>query len=210
MQDQSTLYMAAQEIITVQTSYAKKGISLAQAALCGSKNYVEWQHYPKNDLVDSDSGYEFYYHSHSSEEMPSGEHGHFHLFKRDQNHLEKFHHLIGIALDGKGLPVRIFTTNQWVTGESMAKAPMVLKYLKEFNFSTKGKASPVAMWISSFVKLFYCEMEKLILKRDQKIDQLSIKMGKRSKAFESKRHSVITQRKIDLLKCLSKYALAMH
>ena len=210
MPDQLTLYMAAQEMVSVQTRYAKKGISLAQAALCGSQNYIEWQHYPRNDLVDSESGYEFYYHSHSSEEMLNGEHGHFHLFKRDQTHLEKFHHLIGIALDSKGLPVRIFTTNQWVTGESMAKAPTVLKLLKEFKFSAKGRASPIARWISSFVKLFYFEMENLILKRDQKIDQLSIKMGKRSKAIESKKHSVITQCKINLMDRLSKHLLAAH
>ena len=53
-------------------------------------------------------------------------------------------------------------------------------------------------------------MENLILKRDQKIDQLSIKMGKHSKAIESKKHAVITQCKINLIDRLSKHLLVAH
>ena len=112
MHIKENLSSAAQDLAGVQAAYANRGISLSELALCGAKEFVEWQHYPNNDLVDAISGYEFYYHSHSSDEMPKGEHGHFHLFKRHATNPEKFHHLIGIALDPKGVPVRIFTTNQ--------------------------------------------------------------------------------------------------
>ena len=207
---QSTLCMAAQEIVSVQTRYAKQGKSLCEAALYGSKQFVEWQHYPRNDLVDSDSGYEFYYHSHESEGMPNGEHGHFHLFKRSTNTPEKFHHLIGIALNQQGLPVRIFTTNQWVTGESIVDAKAVIKALRGFDVVTKGRAGPIARWVSAFTKLFYLEMEKLIHQRDERINQLKVKVGNLPSVLQSKKHHVITECKIDLLNRLSEHLLVVN
>ncbi|MEE8172364.1 MAG: hypothetical protein V3T62_05480, partial [Alphaproteobacteria bacterium] len=31
-------------------------------------------------------------------------------------------HIIGISMDAKGMPIRLFTTNRWVTGEAWYKA----------------------------------------------------------------------------------------
>ena len=70
---QSTLCLAAQEIASIQTRYAKKGLTLSEVALCGAKEFIEWNHYPANDLVDEVSGYEFYYHAHSADEMVDGD-----------------------------------------------------------------------------------------------------------------------------------------
>ena len=210
MHMQANLSSAARDLASVQIAYANRGITLSELALCGAKEFLEWQHYPNNDLVDADSGYEFYYHAHSSDETPKGEHGHFHLFKRSTKNPKKFHHLIGVALDLKGLPVRIFTTNQWVTGESLLDASTVLRLLKNFNVSTRGRMSPLAKWINAFTKLFYVEMEKLIVERDQVIAKLVEKMESRSVALESKNHHVLTQCKIDLMQGLSKHLSASH
>ena len=87
---QSNLWLAAQELASIQMKYAESGRTLSEATLCGAKVFVEWQHYPANDLVDEVSGYEFYYHAHSADEMVDDEHGHFHLFKRCGH---DFHHL---------------------------------------------------------------------------------------------------------------------
>ena len=205
MHMQPNLSSAAQDLASVQVAYANKGITLSKLALCGAKEFVEWQHYPNNDLVDATSGYELYYHSHSSSETPKGEHGHFHLFKRNAKNPEQFHHLIGIALNQKGLPVRIFTTNQWVTGESMLGASTVLRFLKNFHISAKGRMSPLAKWINAFTKLFYLEMENLIVERDRVIEKYVEKMGSRLVALESKKYHVLTQCKIELMQGLSKH-----
>lgn len=201
---QSTLCLAAQEIAGIQTRYAKKGMTLSEVALCGSKEFIEWNHYPANDLVDEVSGYEFYYHAHSADEMHDGEHGHFHLFKRYGN---DFHHLIGIALNQQGLPVRLFTTNQWVTGEKFVSAKSVVAELRDFDMATKGRMGPIARWISAFTKLYFNEMETLILDRDDKISQLEIEMGDLNRALDSKSHHVLTESKIDLLDRLSQHLL---
>ncbi|OYY09367.1 MAG: hypothetical protein B7Y05_04705 [Polynucleobacter sp. 24-46-87] len=201
---QSTLCLAAQEIASIQTRYAKKGLTLSEAALCGAREFIEWNHYPKNDLLDPISGYEFYYHAHAADEMLDGEHGHFHLFKR--NGVE-FHHLIGIALNQQGLPVRLFTTNQWVTGEKLISADLVLVELHNFDMATKGRLSPVSRWVSVLTKLFFMDMEALIVGRDRKIGQLEIEFGDRNLVLDSRNHHVLTESKIDLLDRLSQYLL---
>lgn len=204
---QSTLCLAAQEIASIQTHYAKKGLTLSEVALCGSREFVEWQHYPNNDLVDVDSGYEFYYHSHSVDEMPEGEHGHFHLFKRTGT---EFHHLIGIALSQTGLPVRLFTTNQWVTGETLVKAETVLVELQAFDMAIKGRMSPMARWISALTKLFYIDMEALVLQRDRMIHHLESDLGSLELALNQRSHHVLTEGRIDLMEHLSEHLLLVN
>jgi hypothetical protein len=201
---QSTVCMAAQEIAQIQTRYAKKGLTLSQAALAGANNFIEWEHYPKNDLVDAVSAYEFYYHAHAQTEMPNGEHGHFHLFKRNG---ENFHHLIGIALNQQGLPVRLFTTNQWVTGEKLLPAELVIEHLRDFDMAIKGRMAPLARWISAMTRLYFADMEMLIVNRDKKIKQLEIDFGSTKMALDSKSHHVLSELKINLLDRLSQYLL---
>ena len=202
MLTQSNLWLAAQKLANIQMQYAKSGRTLNEAALCGAKDFVEWQHYPSNDLTDSNSGYEFYYHAHSADEMPNGEHGHFHVIKRDA---ETFHHLIGIALDQKGLPTRLFTTNQWVTGEEMIDSATIIKFVKEFEMVVKGRMAPVSNWVGALIHLFSAEIEKLIVERDQKIALLVTECGNRELVLNSRKHHVLTECRIDLLKSISQH-----
>lgn len=202
MLTQSNVWLAAQELASIQMRYAEMGRTLNQAALCGAKDFIEWRHYPNNDMVDERSGYEFYYHAHSADEMPNGEHGHFHVIKR---YAKSFHHLIGIALDQKGLPTRLFTTNQWVTGEELADSKLVIKSIKGFDMDIKGRMAPVGKWIGALFQLFIGEIEALVLERDQKIAQLVTEMGKRELILNSKRHHVLSECKIELMSRLSGY-----
>ena len=204
---QSDLWLAAQELANIQMRYAESGRTLNEAALCGAKDFIEWQHYPINDLVDEVSGYEFYYHAHSIDEMPHGEHGHFHVTKRDT---KGFHHLIGIALNPKGLPIRLFTTNQWVTGEEMADSTMAIKSIRKFEMVKKGRMALVSRWLSALITLFSVEIEGLILERDQKIAQLVAEMGNRELVMNSRKHDVLTECKIDLMGRLSDHLLVVN
>ena len=98
---------AAADVLAVQWHYARRGRSLAGAALAGSRRFVEWAHYPRADHVDAASGARFYYHAHPAGERAAGEHGHFHLFVPAPGALA---HLVGLSLDAAGLPTRLFTT----------------------------------------------------------------------------------------------------
>lgn len=207
MLTQSNLWLAAQELASIQMRYADTGRTLSEAALGGARDFVEWRHYPNNDLVDKKSGYEFYYHAHPKDHMPKGEHGHFHVIKRDG---ERFHHLIGIALDQKGLPTRLFTTNQWVTGENMLDANRVMKSVKGFEMSTKGRMAPVCKWIGYLIQLFSFEIEELMLERDQKIALLASEYGDRDLVLNLREHHVLTECKINLMGRLSDNLLVVN
>ena len=207
MLTQSNLWLAAQELANIQMRYADTGRTLNEAALGGARDFMEWQHYPNNDLADEQSGYEFYYHAHSADEMPREEHGHFHVIKRESN---TFHHLIAIALNQRGLPVRLFTTNQWVTGEEMAESKLAIKSLEEFRMVVKGRMAPVAKWVGALIQLFAVEIDELILGRDQKIAQLAANRGDRELVLNSRKHHVLTECKIDLMERLSEHLLVVN
>jgi len=202
MLTQSNLYKSAQTLVDIQLSYAQSGRSMSDAALCGAKDFIEWQHYPSKDLVDEASGYEFYYHSHAVDQMPDGEHGHFHVIKRRPG---QFHHLIGVALDQQGLPVRLFTTNQWVTGEQLVNSELVIQFLQSFEMNIKGRMAPVTKWLSALIGLFMPEIEMLVQKRDEKIAKLGVELGDLEAALHSKEQHVLTECRIDLMARLSTY-----
>ena len=152
---------AARQLMAVQASYASSGTPLCQAALCGARDFVEWAHYPANDCTDAHSGFEFYYHAHTRDEMSADEHGHFHVFRRDANKAGKFFHVIGISLDAKGLPIKLFTTNTWVTGESMVTADRVANAAQQFGVQAHGRVAPIARWLTALMQLYAAEIAEL-------------------------------------------------
>ncbi len=192
----------AEEVLAIQVHYAEKGVSMAQVALAGSDDFVEFRHYPKNDLVDVDSGYEMYYHAHPLRQekgQQNLEHGHFHLFKRDPLASEKFTHLVAIALNQQGLPIKLFTTNGWVTGEVMQEAKKIKRLLAQFEINAKGRMAPLARWVSGLVHLFQDEIFELLTVRDQKIQTLTAKNKSRSRVLEDQSHHVLSEVRVDLL-----------
>ena len=171
-----SIQQAAEEVLAIQAHYAERGLSMAQVALAGSGDFVQFHHYPKNDLVDIDSGYEMYYHAHPLDESGKSknlEHGHFHLFQRDLDQPNKFTHLIAISLDQQGLPIKLFTTNQWVTGETIREVKKLKLVLADFRVNTKGRMAPLARWVSGLVHIFHDEAIDLLRVRDQKMKKLS-------------------------------------
>ena len=109
-----------------------------------------------------------------------------------------------------GLPVRLFTTNQWVTGETLVKAEAVLVELQVFDMVIKGRMSPIARWISALTKLFYIDMEALVLERDRMIERMKSDLGSLEAALSEKQYHVLTERKIDLMERLSQHLLLVN
>lgn len=202
--------LAAEACAEIHARYASRGMSLGQVALCGAEGFVEWRHYPNRDATDYGSGYAFYYHAHSRNEMREGEHGHFHLFKRDRQYPGNFFHLIGIGLDQKGIPARIFTTNQWVTGETMVDAARVTEAMRHFDMVVKGRLAPLAKWLCAFNKLFHVEIEALINARDRKLDELEPIYSRRHILLTNRKYDVLSECEINLMCRISKYLTAQN
>ncbi len=181
---------AVNALVQIQMSYASRGSSLAAAALAGSREFVEWKHYPRGDFVDSENRSEFYYHAHAEKERAAGEHGHFHVFTRLES--GGFVHLVGISLDDRGHATRLFTTNRWVTGEAWAPASEMEPLVRNFAVRGRGRLAPVARWIEALVCLYADTIIELIRERDVCLPNES--------ALDNRSVHIVNMRGLDLLK----------
>jgi hypothetical protein len=189
---------AAQCLLDIQLRYAQAGSSLAVAALGGARHYEELRHYPQRDVFDRINGTGFFYHAHGSENFSVNEHGHFHLFFYDKNSNEisarskNFSHLLGLSLDEKGLPLRWFATNRWVTGEQWRSADELVSLLPTFSVKTSGRLAPIARWLNAMVRLFQPQIIELLYRRDALMERGFVEFG-REVSFENRQLDVITE-----------------
>ncbi len=181
---------AGQDILDCYRVLQKSKANIVGEVIKGSLEFFEWDHYPKGDVYDKETHAQYYYHAHPSEERIARlgeEHGHFHTFVRplgmpsgvhpaslpDYKKPEKKNddvcHLVGIAMDRKGLPIRLFTVNRWVTGETWYNSEDVLKILDRFTVDLAYPSWPVNIWITSLLRLFRPQIEELVQQRDLKI-----------------------------------------
>jgi hypothetical protein len=157
-----------------------------------SAPFVQWDHYPKGDVFDSETQSQYYYHAHPAA-VPSNtrdENGHFHLFLRKKGipeHLKPIKmqkkgrpkgskeddvcHLIGISMNKQGYPIELFTTNRWVTGETWYDADSVIELLDYFNIDHSYPSWPLNLWLSSIVRVYKKDIIALIKMRDETIQK---------------------------------------
>lgn len=182
---------AAAAVLAVQWQYASRGRSLAAAALAGARRFVEWEHHPRGDHVDRASGVRFFYHAHSADARAAGEHGHFHLFVPAPGRPGSISHLVGISLGAKGLPLRLFTTNHWVTGEAWCDAPALAALVPHLSLHAIGRLAPVARWLQGMVALHDDVIVDLLHERDRRL-------GGDSAALEDRAVHIVSQRPVSL------------
>jgi hypothetical protein len=84
-------------------------------------------------------------------------------------------HLIGISMNQAGYPIRFFTTNRWVTGETWYKAEHVIKMLDHFIMDLAYPSWPVNIWITSMIQLFRPQIEDLIRERGSIVSKWELK-----------------------------------
>lgn len=160
----------------------------------------QWAHYPDDDVIDHAGGYQFFYHSHSPEDRDAtAEHGHFHVFARQDVHgpsidpdverdfLKRLNgeqpadantnHLLCVALDAKGVPTSLFTVNRWVTGDHLLSAATTLRLLSGFSVQTKHDLR-ISKWLTALLVLFRPQIEQLLMERDKALWTLAAKRRK--------------------------------
>ncbi|RJF81299.1 hypothetical protein D3877_14000 [Azospirillum cavernae] len=178
---------AGREVRVCQRVLAKTGDTVVGELLRGHGTLYEWRHYPPGDVYDAEHHAQYYYHCHPEDERPKGEHGHFHSFLRPHgmpsgirpaplpdyappdNDNDALSHLIGVAMDVAGQPVRLFTTNRWVTGETWYAADDVVAMLDSFIVDHARPSWPTNRWITGLVRLFRPQIIRLLRERDAAI-----------------------------------------
>ncbi|GAA5265909.1 hypothetical protein ACOSOMT5_P2336 [Acidiphilium sp. MT5] len=165
--------------------------------LDAGEGFAEWAHYPQPDAIDPESGWRFYYHAHPRSQLLRREHGHFHIFvpgpraQQDAAH-GAFSHLIALSVDERGLPLRLFTTNRWVTNETWQAAPLLMEHVRH---PALREAAPrdVARWLNHLLMAFAPMIATLLVARDQRLEQAQ----RYSRApFEDRRLRIPSQRTV--------------
>lgn len=172
---------AGREILECQRVLQRGGLNVVGEVLRGEGEFVEFEHYPRDDVFDQDSHAQYYYHAHRGE---AGEHGHFHTFLRAPGMPagmrpaantgtepwpsgdESLSHLIAISMDAYGEPIGLFTVNRWVTGDAWYAAHNVIRMLDRFEIDHANPSWPTNRWITAMLRLFRPQIESLILARD--------------------------------------------
>jgi hypothetical protein len=212
-QRQEQMLQAAADVLDCIQNYSRRGTSVLADMLGKHAQFDEWTHYPSKDAVDTTSGYRFYYHAHAANERVRREHGHFHVFGPTsvaasvlafnkptdvavKNGATDYTHIVGISVDERGFPIRLFTTNRWVTAEQWLPAASVINVLLQLDLSL-AKPARAARWVQGMARLFAVQIAELIHLRDARIAAKSI-AANRERLFEDRRRHILSQCPIDL------------
>jgi hypothetical protein len=190
------------------------------------RSFAEWQHYPVGEVYDPRSHAQYFYHAHPAAQRGVGEHGHFHTFLRADGMppgvaplvlpetavangppppqaaplkhglRDEVSHLVAIALDRQGAPIRLFTTNRWVTGETWYRAEDVICMLDRFTLDGAAGPDLLNRWVGAIVALFRPQIAALLRLRDDTV--MSWRRRRRTNIFEDTRLEVTSSFDIDL------------
>ena len=172
---------AGAEVMTCVGVLAKTGDTVVSELLRGCGVPEPWRHYPEGDVYDAETRSQYYFHVHPERPADSDERGHFHTFVRrydgkatagedpqgEADSARAISHLVAIAVDGAGHPLRLFTTNRWVTGETWLPADEVIASLGSFAIEHARPSWPVNRWIGGMVRLFAPQITALLRERDR-------------------------------------------
>lgn len=196
---------AGERVLASQRALERGGLNVVGEILRGQPPFVEYEHYPPDDVFDDRSFGQYYYHAHRGNDA---EHGHFHVFLRAggmppdcaprpfPHATERWPqgddaicHLIAISMDPWGLPIGLFTTNRWVTGETWYPADCVIAMLDRFEIGHAFPNLAVNHWITAMLGLWRPHIEALVRERDRVIEA-SIATAPGADVFEDRRIDV--------------------
>ena len=122
---------------------------------------------------------------------------------------EPWVHLVALAMDRAGRPLRLFTTNRWVTGETWYAAADVAASLDRFVIG--GEAStPLDRWITAMLGLFRPTIARLLAERDAAV--MNFRQRRRGKVhvLEDRRLEIPSWAAIDVDAEIRRVAAALH
>ncbi|HEX7970131.1 MAG TPA: hypothetical protein VF502_18040, partial [Stellaceae bacterium] len=123
---------------------------------------------------------------------------------------DRVSHLIGIGLDAGGAPLRLFTTNRWVTGETWYAAADVVAMLDRFAVDLARPSWPLNRWISALFRLFKPQMAALIQERDEAVMSWRRRHRGKVHVFEDRRLEITSALDIDIEDQIRRVTLALR
>lgn len=188
-------HASARGLIDLLGEFVAHGVTPLGAAV-GADTPQVWQQYALEDARMRRAGeLFFYYHSHAGDPRP--EHGHFHVFRGlvtpSAGAAPRYAHLVGIGVDARGLPLRLFTTNRWVTDECWRDARDGIAALTRIVAARRRSASPLEGWLRGMLTVFFPQIAMLLVHRDRRV---AAHGGAR--VFEDRRMYVLSECRVSL------------
>lgn len=179
------------------------------------EGFCAMKHYPKGDRIDYVNGGQYLYHCHR-ENLETEEHGHFHCFIRKaglpksvkpMNLPDKakymdcmMTHLVAIAVNRVGQPIRLFTVNRWVGHDTWFEAEKMQRFIKRFKVRPEKELerwSLMDLWVESIVHAFAPQVAWLQEVRDIEMARL-IKEQPDNYIYEDKKVEELSSIEISL------------
>lgn len=200
-------HASARRLIGLLGDFTAAGVTPLRATL-GLASAEAWEQYAHAQSTLQKAGdLFFYYHCH--ERALHGEHGHFHLFialDADAKGNAKRHaHLVGIGVDARGLPQRLFTTNRWVTDESWIDAARASRALERILARQRPDVSALEQWLRNLLAVFQPQIESLLRHRDQRLARRA-----RAGILEDRRLYILSECKVSLVDQMVALDAASH
>jgi hypothetical protein len=107
-------------------------------------------------------------------------------------------HLVAIAMDATGTPLRLFTTNRWVTGETWYPAADTARMLDHFALGEGGPSPLLNRWIVALVGLYKPQLADLLAQRDAAVMDWRRRRRAKVHVLEDQRLEVTSVLPIDL------------
>jgi hypothetical protein len=109
---------------------------------------------------------------------------------------EEVSHLVAIAVDVRGEPIRLFTTNRWVTGETWYRADDVIRMLERFAVNEPEPSATLNLWVGAMLRLFRPQIAALLRARDDTI--VTWRRRRRTHVFEDPSLEITSSLEINL------------
>jgi hypothetical protein len=122
---------------------------------------------------------------------------------------DRLSHLVAISMDAHGLPIRLFTTNRWVTGETWYGAEDVSRMLDRFTVELTQPSLLLCRWITAMFVLFGPQMRTLLAARDAAIMSWRRRHRGKIHVFEDRRLAVTSSLDIGIEEQVRRVEMAL-
>jgi hypothetical protein len=111
---------------------------------------------------------------------------------------EPWSHLVAISMDAAGRPLRFFTTNRWVTGETWYPAADVAAMLDRFVLGPVAPSPLLNRWLTALLGLYRPLLAELLVARDAAVMDWRRRRRAKVHVFDDRRLEVTSALAIDL------------
>ncbi|CAN5693084.1 hypothetical protein BH11PSE12_BH11PSE12_20130 [soil metagenome] len=202
-------WRAAGRLVASMQALTDQSVQVVQRVVDGN-DFIEWEHYPDNDVRDQRHASQYFYHAHPGLQRPFSappEHGHFHLFAdagklgmrpANPGYAAAPAHLLAISMDATGVPNGFFIVNRWVTKGPWLSYAHCARALQQFQIQGRQGDKHVNRFLQALITLYQAPILALLQQREQIMQTLSNGRDRRS-VFADKSIEVLCYHPIQLM-----------